>query len=149
MADVTPLYDAAASDDEDMRAADGRVPGRRGRATRQRLLDCTAGMLDTTSYRDVKVIDIAREAGTSPATFYQYFSDVEAAILVLAEEMARRDAHLADVVSQGAWDEEGAYGTALALVDGFLSFRSEEHTSELQSLMRISYAGFCLKKKKT
>src|SRR3546814_8995059 len=27
--------------------------------------------------------------------------------------------------------------------------RSEEHTSELQSLMRISYAGFCLKKKTT
>src|SRR3546814_1687516 len=27
--------------------------------------------------------------------------------------------------------------------------RSEEQTSELQSLMRISYAGFCLKKKKT
>src|SRR3546814_10259388 len=27
--------------------------------------------------------------------------------------------------------------------------RSEEHTSELQSLMRISYAGFCLKKKNT
>src|SRR3546814_1782322 len=29
------------------------------------------------------------------------------------------------------------------------SARSEEHTSELQSLMRISYAVFCLKKKKT
>src|SRR3546814_5917522 len=29
------------------------------------------------------------------------------------------------------------------------AFRSEEHTSELQSLMRISYAVFCLKKKKT
>src|SRR3546814_2382355 len=29
-----------------------------------------------------------------------------------------------------------------------LVFRSEEHTSELQSLMRISYAVFCLKKKK-
>src|SRR3546814_1612490 len=28
-------------------------------------------------------------------------------------------------------------------------FRSEEHTSELQSLMRISYAVFCLKKKTT
>src|SRR3546814_4583940 len=34
---------------------------------------------------------------------------------------------------------------ALHLVFGF---RSEEHTSELQSLMRISYAVFCLKKKK-
>src|SRR3546814_3198057 len=30
----------------------------------------------------------------------------------------------------------------------FLRVRSEEHTSELQSLMRISYAVFCLKKKK-
>src|SRR3546814_2374451 len=30
-----------------------------------------------------------------------------------------------------------------------MSRRSEEHTSELQSLMRISYAVFCLKKKKT
>src|SRR3546814_2866457 len=36
-------------------------------------------------------------------------------------------------------------GTVTELV----SFRSEEHTSELQSLMRISYAVFCLKKKKT
>src|SRR3546814_11936819 len=32
---------------------------------------------------------------------------------------------------------------------GNRSGRSEEHTSELQSLMRISYAVFCLKKKKT
>src|SRR3546814_10116267 len=31
---------------------------------------------------------------------------------------------------------------------GSLRERSEEHTSELQSLMRISYAVFCLKKKK-
>src|SRR3546814_7260350 len=31
----------------------------------------------------------------------------------------------------------------------FIIRRSEEHTSELQSLMRISYAVFCLKKKKT
>src|SRR3546814_4514583 len=30
-----------------------------------------------------------------------------------------------------------------------IGHRSEEHTSELQSLMRISYAVFCLKKKKT
>src|SRR3546814_9515449 len=35
-----------------------------------------------------------------------------------------------------------------ALLDGRVGLRSEEHTSELQSLMRISYAVFCLKKKK-
>src|SRR3546814_2959731 len=32
-------------------------------------------------------------------------------------------------------------------VNGIRALRSEEHTSELQSLMRISYAVFCLKKK--
>src|SRR3546814_1354465 len=38
---------------------------------------------------------------------------------------------------------------ALDVADGATSIvRSEEHTSELQSLMRISYAVFCLKKKK-
>src|SRR3546814_8592203 len=42
-------------------------------------------------------------------------------------------------------------GTALGSVMGlamWYSVRSEEHTSELQSLMRISYAVFCLKKTK-
>src|SRR3546814_6245688 len=34
-------------------------------------------------------------------------------------------------------------------IDGVVYKRSEEHTSELQSLMRISYAVFCLKKKQT
>src|SRR3546814_2049690 len=36
---------------------------------------------------------------------------------------------------------------ALDAVSARLGIRSEEHTSELQSLMRISYAVFCLKKK--
>src|SRR3546814_7442438 len=34
------------------------------------------------------------------------------------------------------------------IFNAYLVWRSEEHTSELQSLMRISYAVFCLKKKK-
>src|SRR3546814_8102387 len=43
--------------------------------------------------------------------------------------------------------EEGN-GEAIGDVGALLWRRSEEHTSELQSLMRISYAVFCLKKKK-
>src|SRR3546814_2864837 len=45
----------------------------------------------------------------------------------------------------------GTYLKALAAQANGVPFyvRSEEHTSELQSLMRISYAVFCLKKKKT
>src|SRR3546814_10025786 len=46
---------------------------------------------------------------------------------------------------------QAVYGASKAYVSNLmraLSVRSEEHTSELQSLMRISYAVFCLKKKK-
>src|SRR3546814_4167648 len=48
-----------------------------------------------------------------------------------------------------AFDPAGNEATIgrVVVVDGF-AIRSEEHTSELQSLMRISYAVFCLKKKK-
>src|SRR3546814_10819531 len=45
---------------------------------------------------------------------------------------------------------DGSWQVLIALLGISVSGgRSEEHTSELQSLMRISYAVFCLKKKKT
>src|SRR3546814_5374970 len=40
------------------------------------------------------------------------------------------------------------FGPPPSILAGLTFSRSEEHTSELQSLMRISYAVFCLKKKK-
>src|SRR3546814_88747 len=43
---------------------------------------------------------------------------------------------------------QAALARCKAILTGILTSRSEEHTSELQSLMRISYAVFCLKKKK-
>src|SRR3546814_6844183 len=52
----------------------------------------------------------------------------------------------------GAIVERGRFaGRVGEVAVGFnvaIYFRSEEHTSEIQSLMRISYAVFCLKKKK-
>src|SRR3546814_9402469 len=43
---------------------------------------------------------------------------------------------------------EGTTEETMSELVGAIKTRSEEHTSELQSLMRISYAVFCLKKKK-
>src|SRR3546814_9238507 len=48
-----------------------------------------------------------------------------------------------DILLGGAGDDTNNGGDGDDVI-----FRSEEHTSELQSLMRISYAVFCLKKKK-
>src|SRR3546814_7441713 len=74
-------------------------------------------------------------------------------------------AQLVAVLGVGAWAGAGARNfnahlpvlvvqyafLALGLLLGLLALRayrrSEEHTSELQSLMRLSYAAFCLKKK--
>ncbi len=105
-----------------VRTVDGRVAGRRGQATRQKLLDCLSEMLSSSPYRDVKVIDVARKAGTSPATFYQYFPDVEGAVLEIAEQMAAEGAGLTELVEGRSWVGKAGWQTAQELVDGFLEF---------------------------
>src|SRR3546814_7041744 len=52
------------------------------------------------------------------------------------------DRHLGLLCRDGLWDDRHPQRPEGSRI------RSEEHTSELQSLMRISYAVFCLKKKK-
>lgn len=105
-----------------VRTVDGRVAGRRGQATRQKLLDCLSEMLSSSPYRDVKVIDVARKAGTSPATFYQYFPDVEGAVLEIAEQMAIEGGQLTALLEGRSWVGKAGWQTAQELVDGFLEF---------------------------
>ena len=105
----------------EVRAVDGRTPGRRGRATRDRLLSCTAELLERSSYRDLTVIDIARCASCSPATFYQYFADVEGAVLVLAQEMASNGKSLIALIKGSDWKGKAGPRTAAAIADEFLA----------------------------
>src|SRR3546814_10224710 len=56
----------------------------------------------------------------------------------------RRDRRLC----RGRVRAQGNFAQGLRVDDPLLLMRSEEHTSELQSLMRTSYAVFCLKQKK-
>jgi AcrR family transcriptional regulator len=106
---------------EPLSTTDGRTPGQRGRQTRQRLLDATVELLTTTSWRSVKVTDIARRARTSPATFYQYFGNVEQAIRVLAEGMVDQATLLSELVG-GDWSDEASWETALTVTEAFLSY---------------------------
>src|SRR3546814_1238884 len=83
--------------------------------------------------------------------------------VVVAVQQAARDRRLAGAGGRGEHQHEtaaldvrldhGRYSmfwicSRSCSIDDLRSRRSEEHTSELQSLMRISYAVFCLKKKK-
>lgn len=121
--------------DETLRTVDGRLPGERGRKTRTRLLEVTADMLRAGSYRDLAVVEIAREAGVSPATFYQYFPDVETAIFFMADHIVvdghdRLAALVRDLDCSG--DTETAMAGARALADGFLEF-----WREFYSILRV------------
>src|SRR3546814_6766307 len=82
-------------------------------------------------------------------------------LLRRADEVARRKAAMGEMVEKDIVGNQPRHRdhpppgrvhqsrVAVAIVgDARLFERSEEHTSELQSLMRISYAVFCLKKKK-
>src|SRR3546814_8965665 len=72
--------------------------------------------------------------------FYALFPLLGNIALILSGQTVTYFSTIRDVNTADAW------GTSLNYMMGT---RSEEHTSELQSLMRISYAVFCLKKKKT
>src|SRR3546814_9660385 len=85
----------------------------------------------------------------------------QAALATLAHGDSDERAHALDIFYQryrdnplvlDKWFQVQAWSQradTVAAVAELARHRSEEHTSELQSLMRISYAVFCLKKKKT
>ena len=102
-------------------AIDGRPLGRRAQLTRQRLLEATRDLLAEHGIRDLRVVDIARQVGTSPATFYQYFRDVEAAVLALTQEVGDELAPLVALLAS-PWDAENGLDDARALVAGFVDY---------------------------
>src|SRR3546814_3383256 len=97
-----------------------------------------------------------REAADSPMTWQQariLIVDDETADIALLERILRKEGfvHVKGITDPHLVTTQVAtFRPAVIVLDvkmPFLDGRSEEHTSELQSLMRISYAVFCLKKK--
>src|SRR3546814_7517275 len=80
------------------------------------------------------------------AGFYDaYYSQAQRVRALIARDFERAWGECDVILTPTAPNAAFALGEKLA---DPLAMRSEEHTSELQSLMRISYSVFCLKKKK-
>src|SRR3546814_5731083 len=104
--------------------------------------------------RDDFCIGVALEAPAAPGECLAQRLEVLDDAIVNQRDLARRVrmrvARRRRTVGRPARvrDADGAgRGIAAKFLDQIAELRSEEHTSELQSLMRISYAVFCLKKK--
>src|SRR3546814_3431025 len=103
--------------------------------------------LEETDHHEVQLARLAENSADSQ-NLAQFFAALEAGVTAAADRTLRllRKLRLSDVgqIQQLLLSAEGE-PTGSYLVDVFDRVRSEEHTSELQSLMRISYAVFCLK----
>ncbi len=108
-------------------AADGRSIGARAQVTRRRLLDATARLLSEVGVLDLRVVDITRAVGTSPATFYQYFADVDSAILALAQEATEDERPLVGFLTPG-WSPAEGMSQARLFVDAYMDFWNSHHS---------------------
>jgi AcrR family transcriptional regulator len=120
-----------AATNESAVALDGRPLGKRGAATRRRLVEATARLLESQGVRDLRVVDIAREVGTSPATFYQYFRDVEEAVLALTAEVGEELAPV-DELLRRSWTGPSGLDAAREMVDAFIRYW-DEHRAVLRT----------------
>jgi AcrR family transcriptional regulator len=69
---------------ECVRGRQGRVVGRRGVESRDRLLDALSALVGKVGWRHMAPIDVAREAALSPGNFYVYFKELKDAVIALA-----------------------------------------------------------------
>jgi AcrR family transcriptional regulator len=109
---------------------DGRPLGERAIRTRTKLLECTQELLTERQARDVSVVEIARRAGTSPATFYQYFADVEEATLELASAAAEEVPAILGPLAAD-WSGAGGLDSARTVVEAFVRHWDQHHAALL------------------
>src|SRR3546814_6940321 len=94
--------------------------------------------------KQVELRHVVEETPPTAVPGNAFCGTLKTGYLAIAKVM-EGDAEVVKVLALSGQGLPAASATDVALC----AMRSEEHTSELQSLMRISYAVFCLKKKKT
>lgn len=105
----------------------GRKLGAKGRRTRQQLIDATVALLETHGLRDVSVVDVAKAAQTSPATFYVYFKGVPEAVLAALETATQTSPELEAIIARD-WLAPGAARDAAAFVDAYTEIWNRHRT---------------------
>jgi AcrR family transcriptional regulator len=96
----------------------GQTIGRKGFLTRQKLMEAARKLLDVYSPVELTAVSIAKEAGTSSASFYMYFEDTRDILFALATEAGTAMSSIHEIVQQ-PWEPDAVYTHSLRLVETF------------------------------
>lgn len=94
----------------------GQKMGRKGRETRQKIMNVTLQMLEHRSYKDLTVAEVAQDAGVSSSTFYVYFEDIEDVLFACVENAALDLGELYDTLRQ-EWNSDNLESAVQQFVD--------------------------------
>ncbi len=96
----------------------GQKIGGKGERTRQMLIAATVDLLESRGLRDVAVVDVARAANLSAATFYVYFRGVPEVVLAALAQASFTTPELEDLIARD-WRMPGAALAAQRFVEGY------------------------------
>lgn len=99
--------------------------GRKGQATKRSLMDAASQLLKSTSLISLTAAAISKEAGTSPATFYVYFDNVEDILWALCSEISKETSDLF-VHERFLRDDDRLAEDALEFVMGYCDIWSKD-----------------------
>lgn len=108
----------------------GQKMGRKGRETRQKIMDMTLDMLSHRSYKDLTVSELAAETGVSSSTFYVYFEDIEDVLFACVEAAALDLDDLHEVLEE-TWDHANLEAQVRKFVEVYNELW-EKHRVELR-----------------
>jgi AcrR family transcriptional regulator len=105
----------------------GQKIGSKGQRTRRLLIDMTVALLETHGLRDLSVMDVARAAETSPATFYVYFRGVPEVVLAALDDARQTSPELEAALSRD-WLSPRAASWALDVVTAYTDLWNRHRT---------------------
>jgi AcrR family transcriptional regulator len=116
---------------------DGQALSPRGARTRQRILEAVGSAIEANGVRGLRLADVAADVGISPPAFYQYFTDLDDAILALCAEVGQTSPRLAGGAAD--WGDDHSQGSQ-PFVEQFFDYW-DEHRSLLTARHMAIVAG--------
>src|SRR5688500_9831041 len=101
---------------------------------RERLIAAVSALVERKSVRDIKALDVTREAGVTPSSFYRYFGSVDDVLLAAISSRAPVAPELIGLVRQ-PWTQSNIRVAAFDFAHGFLRYWDEHfHLLKVRNL---------------